>query len=93
MKRVFTLLLFLFCMSVNLFSQTDKDLFLWWDFNDTKEIKDPSYSDMEEEEFTNSTREKINGNDYRITCGIMYYSKKFYYLREVQEKEELNKDL
>ena len=34
----------------------------------------------------------LNGNDYRITCGIMYYSREFNYLREDQEKAKLNKD-
>jgi hypothetical protein len=66
MKPIIILPLYLFFISYNLFSQTDKDLFLWWNFDDSKEIEDPSYFDVEEEELFSSTIEKINGNDYRI---------------------------
>jgi hypothetical protein len=66
MKPIFTLLLSLFFISLNLFSQTDKDLFLWWDFDDSKEITDPSYSDMEEEGHFATTKEKVQGMDYNI---------------------------
>jgi hypothetical protein len=35
----------------------------------------------------------LNGNDYKITCGIIYYSKEFNYLRKNQEKAKINEDL
>ncbi len=66
MKPIITLPLYLFLISSNLFSQTDEDLFLWLDFNDSKEITDPFYFDSEEDDTDISTKEKVNGTDFKI---------------------------
>jgi len=54
-------------MPFTLLAQGKKDIYLWWDFNDTKEIMDPADEDPWLELPKQSTREKVKGDLYEIT--------------------------
>jgi hypothetical protein len=69
MKRLnlFLVITIIIGMPVTLLAQGKKDIYLWWNFDDTKEIMDPANEDPWQEVPKPSTREQVSGDPYEIT--------------------------
>ncbi|MEE9463466.1 MAG: LamG domain-containing protein, partial [Bacteroidales bacterium] len=69
MKRlnIFLTMVLIIGMPFTLLAQGKKDIYLLWDFNDTKKIMDPADEDPWLEVPKQSTREKVKGDLYEIT--------------------------
>ncbi len=65
--NIFLMIILIIGMPFKLLAQGKKDIYLWWDFNDTKEIIDPADEDPWLEVPKQSTREKVKGDLYEIT--------------------------
>ncbi|KPL10703.1 MAG: hypothetical protein AMS26_21195 [Bacteroides sp. SM23_62] len=68
MKRLNILLVIVLFigMPVTLLAQGKNDIYLWWDFNDSKEIMDPADEDPWQEVPKPSTWEHVRGDAYEI---------------------------
>ncbi len=64
--NIFLMIILIIGMPFKLLAQGKKDIFLWWDFNDTKEIVDPADEDPWVEVPIQSTREQVRGDPYEI---------------------------
>ncbi len=62
MKSILASLL-LFLTSLILYAQKDDDVVFWWDFNDSKEVMDPSFGEDEESQ---KTVERIKADNYDL---------------------------
>ena len=64
--NIFLMIILIIGMPFKLLAQDKKDIYLWWDFNDTKEIMDPADEDPWVEVPRQSTREQVSGDPYEI---------------------------
>jgi hypothetical protein len=67
LKYIVIIILLNLLLPLGLIAQPEKDIILWWDFNDNKEIADPAYVDEDEGDMEPVTIEKVYGTAYEIT--------------------------
>jgi hypothetical protein len=64
--NLFLVITIIIGMPISLLAQGKKDIYLWWNFDDTKEIMDPANEDPWQEVPKPSTREQVSGDSYHI---------------------------